>query len=150
MCGHQTYCMSRRLAMSLKQNFGPNLGLKSPEYGPIIFHNNSYHYRSLLSNLICKMKQVQFEVDPPISNLGLMWIQTNATWVNVHISWKSYFEPNLDTRRSQFSGQLQITSIVIKNHWMKSECVTSDKLYQSMSNYELKIKFWTKFGSQKP
>ena len=32
---------------------------------------------------------------------------------------------------------------------MKSECVTSDKLYKSMSNYEPKTKFWTKFGPKR-
>ena len=33
---------------------------------------------------------------------------------------------------------------------MKSGCVTSDKLYESMSNYQLKTKFWTKSGPKKP
>ena len=33
---------------------------------------------------------------------------------------------------------------------MKSECVTSDKLYQSMSSYKSNTKFWTKFGPKKP
>ena len=51
--------------------------------------------------------------------------------------------------RPQFCGQFQITSIVIKNHRMKSECVTSDKLYRSMSSYDSKITFWTKFGPKK-
>ena len=32
---------------------------------------------------------------------------------------------------------------------MKSECVTSDQLYESMSSYQLKTKFWTKFGPKK-
>ena len=32
---------------------------------------------------------------------------------------------------------------------MKLECVTSDKLYKSMSNYEPKTKFWTKFGPKR-
>ena len=32
---------------------------------------------------------------------------------------------------------------------MKSECVTSDKLYQSMSSYASKTTFWTKFGPKK-
>ena len=62
------------------------------------------------------------------------------------IFWTKFLTPE----RPQFCGQFQITSIVIKNHWMKSECVTSDKLYQSMSSYESKTKFWTKFGPKKP
>ena len=33
---------------------------------------------------------------------------------------------------------------------MKSECVTSDKLYQSMSSYKSKTNFWTKLGPKKP
>ena len=32
---------------------------------------------------------------------------------------------------------------------MKSGCLTSDQLYESMSNYQLKIKFWAKFGPKK-
>ena len=32
---------------------------------------------------------------------------------------------------------------------MKSECVTSDQLYESMSSNQLKTKFWTKFGPKK-
>ena len=32
---------------------------------------------------------------------------------------------------------------------MKSGCVTSDQLYESMSSYQLKTKFWTKFGPKK-
>ena len=32
---------------------------------------------------------------------------------------------------------------------MKSGCVTSDELYESMSTYQLKTKFWTKFGPKK-
>ena len=32
---------------------------------------------------------------------------------------------------------------------MKSGCVTSDQLYESMSNSQLKIKFWDKFGPKK-
>ena len=35
-------------------------------------------------------KQVQFEVDPPILNLELMWIQTNAIWVNLTHGNQSY------------------------------------------------------------
>ena len=45
------------------------------------------------------------------------------------------------TERPKFFGQFQITSIVIRNHWIKSERVTSDKLYQSMSRYKSKTKF---------
>ena len=95
---------------------------------------------------------MQFELDPPppISNLGLTFIQTNAIWVNVHTSWKTIFWPKfLSPERPQFCGQFQITSIVIKNYWMKSKCVTSDKLYQSISSYELITKFWTKFRPKK-
>ena len=32
---------------------------------------------------------------------------------------------------------------------MKSECVTSDQLYESMSSYQLKTKLWTKFLPKK-
>ena len=72
-------------------------------------------------------------------------IQTNAMsqcpYKLKAIFWTKFLTPE----RPQFCGQFQITSIVIKNHCIKSESVISDKLYQSMSSYKSKTKFLTKF-----
>ena len=59
---------------------------------------------------------------PPILNSGLVWIQTKS-YMNrcpyklKTISWTKSFTLG----RPQSCGQFQIKSIVIKNHWMKSD-----------------------------
>ena len=76
---------------------------------------------------------MQFELDPPILNLGLL------IWC----------DEKIDILKPLFLGQSQETSIVIENNWMKSEYETSDKLYELMSSYEPNTKIWTRFGPKK-
>ena len=81
-------------------------------------------------------------MDPPILNLGLMWIQTNNTWVNDHISWKPYFEPNFwrlkgpilwsvanHINSNQWSNQWN------QNVWHQTNCISRCRAISRKPNF---------------